>query len=85
MSRINLRIEKIIVQGFHPAERTSLLDGLQTELRRTLAKTQNRVRRTGSDNVRALNLGRMPFAGGSSGARKFGEGIAGAIGRELER
>jgi len=85
MSRISLSIEKVVLRGFEPAERTAVLDGLQTELRRVLADAEGPAAWAKSHHIPRLKLGRMPLSPRPSGGRDLGARIAGAIGRGLKR
>ena len=84
MSRVNLTIDRIVLRGFEPADRAAMLQGLDAELRRVLADPAARAAWARSHRTPVLKLGRMPFSPGSSGGRKFGERLGGAIGKGLK-
>ena len=83
MSRIRITIDRLALQGFDPAERAALVEGLKGELARMLAdpasRTALRSRRT--PVLRLANLERRP---GPSGSRSFGTAVARAIGRSVK-
>ena len=83
MSRIRITIDRLALQGFDPAERTALVEGLKGELIRTLSSPQSgaalRSRRT--PVMRLANLQRQP---GPAGSRAFGTAVARAIGRSVK-
>ncbi|HTT63296.1 MAG TPA: hypothetical protein VMG35_15685 [Bryobacteraceae bacterium] len=84
MSRILLHIDKIVLKGFDPGDRAALLAGLRSELARVLADPQARAEWAQSQRTPVLRLGAMPLEPGPSGSRKFGIGMARAIGRSLK-
>jgi hypothetical protein len=84
MRRINLTIEKLVLRGFEPADRTALVEGLQEELLRMLAVPPNRVTSALSRRTPVLKLDPMPFSLGPSGSRNFGTSVAQAIGKGLK-
>ncbi len=79
MSRVTLRIGKLVLRGFSSTERAAIVAGLQTELSRTLAADGGM---TASRQMPVLRL-QLPLQPGPSGAAKLGAGIAGAVGRRL--
>jgi hypothetical protein len=84
MSRINLTIDKLVLRGFRAGDRKALAEGLQSELSRVLANPVTRAEWVQSHRTPVLQLGKMPFEPGPSGGRKFGNGMARAIGKELK-
>ena len=80
MSRVVVRIDKIILRGFAPAERSAMVAALQAELTRTLAAAAGPAR---SMRMPVLSLGRLPQQQGAAGAAKLGTGIGGRLGRRL--
>jgi hypothetical protein len=84
MSRIRLTIERLVLGGFEPGDRAALVEGLQSELARVLADPATRTEWVRSHRTPVLRLGRMPLEDGPSGSRKFGSGMARAIGRGLK-
>jgi hypothetical protein len=85
MSRITLTIDRLILTGLDPAERSALVDGLRAELSRVLADPATRADWAHSHRTPVLRLPPMPLHGDSSaGGRKFGQGVARAVGRGLK-
>ncbi len=83
LSRIRVTIDQVVLRGMDAADRKALLEGLQGELARVFSDTTNRAAWARSHRTPVLKLGRMPLEPGSSGGRKFGTGLAGAIGKGL--
>jgi hypothetical protein len=84
MSRITLTIDRLILTGFDSAERGALVEGLRAELSRVLADPATRSDWARSRRTPVLRLGSLPLRGdGSAGGRKFGQGVARAVGRGL--
>jgi hypothetical protein len=83
VNRIRLTIDQLVLRGFEPSDRRALVEGLQRELRRVLADpaTQAWAR---PHRTPVLRLGQMPLEFSSSGARKFGTGLARAIAKGLK-
>lgn len=83
MSRIRITIDSVALQGFDPAERTALVEGLKSGLMHALSSPASgsalRSRRT--PVVRLADLPRQP---GPSGSRAFGNAVARAIGRSVK-
>jgi hypothetical protein len=83
MSRIRITIDRLALQGFDPAERAALVEGLKGELTRALsdpaAHAAFKSRRT--PVLRLGNLERQP---GAAGGRKFGSAMARAIGKSVK-
>jgi len=84
MRRINLTIEKLVLRGFEPADRTALIEGLQQELLRILTGPATRAMPARSRGTPVLKLDPMPFSLGPSGSRDFGIRVAQAIGKGLK-
>ena len=68
MSRIRLVIDHVALQSFDPAERTALLEGLRSELERTLADRQDRAAWK-SHHRPVLRLGTLTLDQGLRGSR----------------
>ena len=80
MSRIHVTIDRLVLPGIAPGERQALVEALRSELARVLLQGgQARARRTP-----VLRLGRLPMLAGIAGSRKFGVGLARAIGKGLQ-
>ena len=84
MSRIRVTIDRIVLSGMQPAERTSLVEALRSELSRVLADPATRADWARSHRTPVLKLGRMPVEPGPAGGRKLGGGMARAIGKGLK-
>ena len=84
MSRVRVTIDHLVLKGLGPAERKALVEGLQTELLRVLSDPGARAALGASRRTPVLKLGRMPLEQGPSGGRKFGGGLARAIGKGLK-
>jgi hypothetical protein len=83
MSRVRVTIDQVVLRGLEPAERKALLEGLQGELSRVLSDAAARADWAKSHRTPVLKLGRMPIEPGPAGGRKFGGGLARAIGKGL--
>jgi len=83
MSRIRLVIDRVAPQGFDPAERTALIEGLRSELERTLADPQARAAWK-SHRRPVLRLGSLSLQQGPRGSRALGLQIARAVGRSMK-
>jgi hypothetical protein len=82
MSRIRLIIDRVALQGFDPAERNALIEGLRSELERTLADRQARAAwKTHRRPV--LRLGSLSLERGPRGGGALGSQIARAVGRSM--
>jgi hypothetical protein len=84
MSRIRVTIDRVVLNGLEAADRTALLEGLRTELSRALGDPAARGEWARSHRTPVLKLGRMQLDPGPSGGRKFGRGLARAIGKGLK-
>jgi hypothetical protein len=85
MSRITVSIDKLVLRGIETWGRKALVEGLQTELSHVLADPANRARWARPHRTPILRLGGLPLEPGPAGGRKFGKGLAQAIGRGLIR
>jgi hypothetical protein len=84
MSRVVVNIDQVVLSGLEPAERKALLEGLHGELARILGDPAARAQWAKSHRTPVLKLGRMPYEPGPAGGRKFGSGLANAIGKGLK-
>jgi hypothetical protein len=84
VSKIDVNIDRIVLNGLDPADRKALLEGLEAELSQILSDPVARAAWGGSHRTPVLKLGRMPLEPGPSGGRKFGGGLARAIGKGLK-
>ncbi len=83
VSKIQITIERLVLNGLEPPDRKALLEGLQTELAQILSDPAARAGWGGAHRTPVLKLGRMPIEPGPAGGRKFGGGLARAIGKGL--
>jgi hypothetical protein len=83
MSRIRITIDRLALQGFDPAERAALVEGLKGELTRALADPAARASLK-SRRTPVLRLGNLERNSGPSGSRTFGTKIARAIQRSVK-
>jgi hypothetical protein len=84
MSRITLTIDRLVLKGFDAGDRKALAEGLEAELSRVLADPATRAEWARPHRTPVLKLGRMPIEPGPAGGRKFGGGLARAIGKGLK-
>ena len=84
MSRINLTIDRVVLRGFEPGDRKTLLEGLQTELSRVLADPATRAALAQPRRMPVMKLGIVPASPGPSGGRILGTRIGRAIGKGLK-
>jgi hypothetical protein len=84
MSRITLTIDHLVLKGLDAGDRKALAEGLEAELSRVLADRATRAEWARPHRTPVLKLGRMPIEPGPAGGRKFGGGLARAIGRGLK-
>lgn len=82
MSRIQVRIDRLVMRGFNPAERAAAADALKTELARILANPQERASWK-SKRTPVLRLANTEHQPGPSGGKTIGKAIARAIGRNV--
>jgi hypothetical protein len=83
MSRIDLKIDRVVLRGVDPADRHALVNGLRSELARILADPAARAAWARSRRMPVLRVGTMTWEPGRAGARRLGGGIARAIGRKI--
>jgi hypothetical protein len=83
MSRIRLVIDHVALQGFEPAERNALVEGLRSELNCVLADRQARAAWK-SHRRPVLRLGSLSLQQGPRGSRTLGSQIARAVGRSMK-
>jgi hypothetical protein len=85
MSRsIEVKIDRLVLRGIDPSDRKALVEGLRAELSRVLAAPESNGLRMQSRRTPVLKLGQMALEPGPSGGRKFGGGLARAIGRGVK-
>jgi hypothetical protein len=85
MSRvIEVNIDRVVLRGIDPSDRKAMIEGLEAELSRILADPGSGGQKIQSRRMPVLKLGRMPLEPGPAGGRKFGSGVARAIGRGVK-
>jgi hypothetical protein len=84
MSRIEVKIDRVVLRGFDPADRHSLVNGLKSELSRILADPAKGIKSARSQRTPVLRVGRMSMDPGLTGAHKLGGDIAGAIAKGIK-
>jgi hypothetical protein len=85
MSRIQLNIDHLVLNGFAPAEAQVLAEALREQLAHVLANPASRAEWAHPHRTPVLKLGSMPLQAGTTGASKFGTQVANAVGRGLMR
>jgi hypothetical protein len=83
MSRIRITIDRVTLQNLDPAQRSALIQGLKSELARSLCAPATRAAWK-SLRTPVLRLGNFPLQPGASGSRAFGAAVARAIGRRVK-
>ena len=83
MSRIRITIDRVALQGFDPAERTALVEGLKSELTRVLSNPQSRAAFR-SRRTPVIRLAGFQRQSGPSGSRAVGSAVARAVGRSVK-
>jgi len=81
MSRVHIHIDRLVLTGFDRTDHAGLVAGLQSELRRQLAKAATQFGQT--RQIPVVRLGRMPFERGPSGSTQFGHGLARAVAKSI--
>ena len=84
VSRIQLTIDRLVLNGFDQADRRALVEALRAQLSEMLSDPLARSQWTHSGRTPVLRLGRMPIESGTAGAGKFGKQMAQAMGRGLK-
>lgn len=84
MSRIRLRIDRLVLNGLQPGQEKALVESLRSQLSQVLSDRGARAEWARSHRTPVLKLGRMPIASGSAGAGRFGAQLARGIGKGLK-
>lgn len=84
MRRIRITIDRVTLQNLDPAQRSALIEGLQTELARSFSTPATRAAWKPL-RTPVLRLGNLPLQPGPSGSRAFGAAVARAIGRRVKQ
>lgn len=82
MRRIDLDVERLVVEGASPAEARRIGAAVEAELTRLLAERGLPPGLEGGGEIGALDAGPVPRAPGDS-ARAVGGRVAGAVARSL--
>lgn len=83
MSRIRITIDRVALQGFEPAERAALVEGLKGELAKMLADPSSRMGLR-SRRTPVLRLAGLERQTGPAGSKVLGTTVARAIGRSVK-
>jgi hypothetical protein len=83
MSRIRVVIDRVALQGFDQAERNAVIEGMRSELERTLTDRQARAAWK-SHRRPVLRLGNLSLEQGPLGGRALGSQIARAVRRSMK-
>jgi hypothetical protein len=84
MSRIIVTIDRLVLQGMDRADSKALTEALRTQLSQILGDQAGRGEWAHPRRTPVLKLGRIPLESGAAGSRKFGAGMAKAIGKGLK-
>lgn len=84
MSRIHVTIDRLVLSEMDPAMRAAFVDGLKSQLARTLEEREGRAAWAGDHRTPILRLGPVAQTPGVSGARKLGGQVARGIGKGLK-
>ncbi|HEX7362544.1 MAG TPA: hypothetical protein VF283_18785 [Bryobacteraceae bacterium] len=84
MSRIRVRIDRLVLHGFGQLEGKALAEALQSQLSQGLADATSRNGWARSHRTPVLKLGHMPLQAGTAGAGSFGRQMAKAVARGLK-
>jgi hypothetical protein len=83
MSRVSVRIGRIVLKGLEAFDQKALAQGLQGELSVVLSDPGIRARCSRSFTKPVVKIGRMPLEPGSVGGMKFGSALGRTIGQRL--
>lgn len=75
-SIVRVTVDRVVLRGLAPVQRTALLDGLRTELERTLVDPAVRAFLGRGVVTPVIRMGRVPLAHGASAARMLGRQVA---------
>jgi hypothetical protein len=84
MSRIRLDIDRLVLNGFRPADAKRLTDALQSQLTLVLSDPRTRHEWAKPHRTPVLKLGRIPMEAGAVGAGTMGRRIGQAVGKGLK-
>jgi len=83
MRRIRITIDRLVLKGIERAEGTALTDSLRRQLAQVVGEIAGRSGFANSRRTPVVKLG-IPLEAGIGGARRFGAGMARAIGKSLK-
>jgi hypothetical protein len=84
MSRIHLKIDRLVLNGLQPGQDKALVEALRTQLSKILADRGTRAEWARSHRTPVLKLGSVPLGAGTAGAKNLGTQIARGIGKGLK-
>jgi len=84
VSRIQLTIDRLVLNGFQHADATALTRALESQLSQVLADRPMRHEWALPHRTPVLRLGRMALQPGTTGAQSFGRTLGNAVGRGLK-
>ena len=84
MSRIDVKIDRVVLRGLDPSDQHSLVSSLKSELSRLLADPATAIKSASSQRIPVARIGRMPTTPGANGTRRLGGSIAGAIAKRIK-
>lgn len=84
MSRIRLNIERLVLNGFAPAEARALANALRSQLQQVLLERTGGERWARPYRTPLLRLGPLPLEAGIAGTRRLGLRVGQAIGKRLK-
>ena len=84
MSRIHLKIDRLVLRGLEAGQEKALAESLRAQLSQVLSDPAIRGEWARSHRTPVVRLGQLPIDPGNRGARKFGAQLARGIGRGLK-
>jgi hypothetical protein len=81
--RRTIIIDRVVLRGVDAHQAQALTASLKQELARILATPEGRAAFGNGQHAPVLRLGRLPLGTGTAGARRFGVGVARAIGKGM--
>jgi len=84
MTRIQLTIDRIVLNGLQPGQDKELVASLRAQITEMLTNPDTRTDWARSHRTPVLKLGRIPLQSGATGGRQLGNKIARGIGRGLK-
>jgi len=84
MKRVVLHIDRLVLRGFHPADRDAIAEGLRAELGRLLADPSSAARLGAMPHVPKVDGGRVTLRR-EGAASEAGAALGGAVARGITR